>query len=241
VATGRIPINGTAAIQSTIVDAKGDLIAATGADAVARLAVGSNDQILVADSSTSTGLKWATAASGGMTLISETVASSLTSLTFSSLGSYKQLYLVWDGINHSTGSTAFGIRLNNDSTAIYPFMQWGEDNNGGTTQSLDTNYTYIGDAPNERIAFGHGATSATNSDLVRGWFRVDNYTSSSKYKFWETRYSYKQVGSVTTKSFYDQGSFLSTSAITSIDIVRITGSASFSNTTNTTIRLYGVS
>ena len=59
-ATGRIPINGTAAIQETIVDAKGDLIVGTGADAVARLAVGTNGHTLVADSSVSPqGLKWA--------------------------------------------------------------------------------------------------------------------------------------------------------------------------------------
>ena len=45
-----------------IVDAKGDIIAATAADAVARLAVGSNDQVLTADSSEATGLKWASAA-----------------------------------------------------------------------------------------------------------------------------------------------------------------------------------
>jgi pectate lyase len=62
VATGRIPINGTAAIQSTIVDAKGDLIAGTGSDAVARLGVGANDTVLTADSSEATGLKWAAAA-----------------------------------------------------------------------------------------------------------------------------------------------------------------------------------
>jgi hypothetical protein len=65
-ATGRIPINGTAAIQETIVDAKGDLIVGTGADAVARLAVGTNGHTLVADSSVSpTGLKWAAPAAGG--------------------------------------------------------------------------------------------------------------------------------------------------------------------------------
>ena len=63
-ATGRIPINGTAAIQSTIVDAKGDLIAGTGADAVSRLAVGANGTTLVADSAEATGLKWATPSSG---------------------------------------------------------------------------------------------------------------------------------------------------------------------------------
>ena len=62
-ATGRIPINGTAAIQSTIVDAKGDLIVATGADAVARLAVGTNGHTLVADSVETTGLKYTNALS----------------------------------------------------------------------------------------------------------------------------------------------------------------------------------
>lgn len=45
----------------TILDAKGDLISATAADTPARLAVGTNGQVLTADSTTSTGLKWATA------------------------------------------------------------------------------------------------------------------------------------------------------------------------------------
>lgn len=53
------------AIQNTIVDAKGDLISATAADTPARLAVGTNGQVLTADSSTATGLKWAAAAAGG--------------------------------------------------------------------------------------------------------------------------------------------------------------------------------
>jgi hypothetical protein len=46
------------AIQNSIVDAKGDLISATAADTPARLAVGSNGETLVADSSTSTGLRY---------------------------------------------------------------------------------------------------------------------------------------------------------------------------------------
>jgi hypothetical protein len=52
------------AIAKTIVDAKGDIIAATAADTVARLAVGSNNQVLTADSSTATGLKWAAVSAG---------------------------------------------------------------------------------------------------------------------------------------------------------------------------------
>jgi hypothetical protein len=46
------------AIQNTIVDAKGDLIAASASDVPARLAVGANGETLVADSSTATGLRY---------------------------------------------------------------------------------------------------------------------------------------------------------------------------------------
>ncbi len=50
----------SAADPLSILDAKGDLISATAADTPARLAVGTNGQVLTADSTTSTGLKWAT-------------------------------------------------------------------------------------------------------------------------------------------------------------------------------------
>ena len=46
------------AIQNAIVDAKGDLIAATAADTPARLAVGANNTVLVADSAEATGMRW---------------------------------------------------------------------------------------------------------------------------------------------------------------------------------------
>lgn len=45
-------------IQKDIVDVKGDIIAATAADAVSRLAAGTNTHVLTADSTTATGLIW---------------------------------------------------------------------------------------------------------------------------------------------------------------------------------------
>ena len=52
------------AIQNAIVDAKGDLIGASAADTPARLAVGTNGQVLTADSTAGTGLAWTTLTSG---------------------------------------------------------------------------------------------------------------------------------------------------------------------------------
>lgn len=50
---------------ATSYDAKGDLLAGTGADAFAKLTVGANNTVLTADSTQTTGVKWATP--GGIT------------------------------------------------------------------------------------------------------------------------------------------------------------------------------
>jgi hypothetical protein len=54
---GRIPVI-EGGIQPTIFDAKADLLTATANDTPARLAVGTQNQVLAVDSSTATGLKW---------------------------------------------------------------------------------------------------------------------------------------------------------------------------------------
>jgi hypothetical protein len=62
VASGTGPIPVVTNTVATTFDAKGDLVAGTGADTFAKLTVGANDTVLTADSTTGTGLKWATPA-----------------------------------------------------------------------------------------------------------------------------------------------------------------------------------
>jgi hypothetical protein len=110
------------AIAKTIVDAKGDIIAATAADTVARLAVGANDTVLIADSSTATGLKWAAPASGGMTLLSTTTLSGA-STTISSINQgYVNLYIFIYGMTNNTANDYLLVELFNGATALNNYV-----------------------------------------------------------------------------------------------------------------------
>ena len=60
-ATGTVALT-TTTIPTSLIDAKGDLIAGTADDTAGRLAVGTNNYVLTADAGESTGLKWAATA-----------------------------------------------------------------------------------------------------------------------------------------------------------------------------------
>ncbi len=110
------PILTTPSISN--IDAKGDLIAGTADNTIGRLAVSTNGQVLTADSTTGTGLAWATASSGGMTQIATGTLSS-TGVTMSSIaGTYKSLRLLLDNVQVNA---IVGLRLtvNSNTSSIY--------------------------------------------------------------------------------------------------------------------------
>jgi hypothetical protein len=128
----------TNAIQNAIVDAKGDLIAATAADTPARLAVGTNGQVLTADSTAATGLAWATATSGGMTLISTTALTGASVTTAAIASTYKHLYLVINDLYLTTTLGQLNMRFNSDTGSNYV---WSYIRNISTTVAGSNNPT----------------------------------------------------------------------------------------------------
>ena len=203
------------------------------ANAKTRLPIGTANQVLTVNSG-ATAPEWKTISSGGITLISEQTASSSTGIDFTSIsGDYKQLMLVWTGINHSAGSTGFSIRFNADSGSNYYtmglFLEGGSASfNGGAATSMNGS------------PFGNGVTGTGLNDRCHGIMLIDNYASTTKLKNFNLEFQYTQ-GASTNRFLNYQGVYDSTSAITEVNIVRTTGAATMSNATNTSIRLYGLS
>jgi hypothetical protein len=108
--------NAGAAINKSLVDAAGDLIYGTADNTVARLAIGTANQVLKVNSG-ATAPEWGTAPSGGMTLISTTTLTGA-SVSLSSIPStYYNLQLVVRNYKPATDNQAMRMRFNGDSNA----------------------------------------------------------------------------------------------------------------------------
>jgi hypothetical protein len=89
--------------------------------------------------------------------------------------------------------------------------------------------------------FGANASAAGKETHSYGYVLIDNPTSSTKSKSFQFNYIYFDNTAAASKSFQGSGAFYSTTAITTVDIVRLSGSDTFTNQNDTTIRLLGIS
>jgi hypothetical protein len=203
--------NASAAIAKTIVDAKGDLIAATAADTVSRLAVGTNGQVLTADSAEATGLKWITTSSGSLTTIATFTGNNTTGTwTVSSIPStYKHIMIVGQGLQNSTANLReVGFRFNGDTGANYTY---GFIRSVGGT--VDASGGVVGSSNPAAFAEIPFSTSG-NTSLLQFVVTIPNY-SGSGYKSYNGQAS---CGETSRRTYVSSGTWASTAAINSVTI-----------------------
>jgi hypothetical protein len=148
--------------------------------------------------------------------------------------------LVWNGIYHSATNTSFDIRFNSVSTSKYYVK--GYSLNGGSLGGFYTAQTDVVGASYVGIsAFGDKITGTGDPIIAAsGFLLIDNYASTTRHKPYTVQCGYYNLDA-TNRGKHGHGIWGNTAAITSIDVFRRTGTATFSNNTNTSIRLYGIS
>lgn len=221
--TGRLPST-DGGIQPTVVDAKGDLLVGVAADSISRLAVGSNDQVLTADSTTATGLKWGTISAGGMTLLSTTTLSGASTTVSSISQSYTHLLIFVYGI-----TTAVNSYATFDPNASLANAYYQRERNTGSSAwdlSTESNTTaYLWSATNNK------ENNANQSSTI--W--LYNYTGgTSQPKDFTIQTTYRDSGNTYYAQYFNRGTYFSEAAVSSI---RFQTGSTFSTGT---VKIYGV-
>jgi hypothetical protein len=196
---------------------KGDLYTFGSSDT--RIGVGANDTILTADSSTATGLKWATVASGGMTLLSTTTLSGASTTISSISQAYNELYVIVYGMTNATANNEFFCYPNAVTTGVYrEAVRSGAINTANNTGiSLGAGLDYL-------------RTSANNASVIR----ISSYASTTYYK--PLQYSTVFFASDSAfKPVMAAGGIATNSAITSLEFKALGG-----NLSTGTVLIYGV-
>ena len=167
--------------------------------------------------STASGIQWATASAGGMTLLSTTALSG-TSTTISSISqSYINLMVLFQGVGNSTGSGYFRVAFNgNTSNAQCAFK-----NSSGTAWVNGSGYFFP--MGQDAMASNYGASSG----MV-----IEDYTSTALKPVFSAGNGFSSTSQGPT---FASGSYSNSEAISSLVLTTSNG-----GTLIGTVKIYGV-
>ena len=196
VASGTGPIPVVTNTVATAYDAKGDLVVGTNADTFARLAVGTNNYVLTADSAETTGLKWAAPAGGGKVLqvvqatttTDTTIATTtptdttITATITPSSASSKVLIIINGQCRYNRTQTAIGVGgvVKRGATTIVDYEGYGlsytqvNNSSSGVATGHTMNIAYL-DSPATTSATTYKlqAQISTTADSATSTWQID--------------------------------------------------------------------
>jgi hypothetical protein len=207
-------------IAKSQLTAKGQILTATAASTPAVLSVGTNNQVLTADSAETTGLKWVTpvAAGSSFTLLNTggTALTGASTITVSGISGQEKLMVVIRSASSANANATFSIRFNSDSGSNYTHGGWIYFSQA--TYQIDN----LQDA---------GATDGTSISIMRtgaagaigsGYIFVDgcNSTGLKSYSFLGGASASGTSGNI---SYQGGGVYAGSSTISSVSIISASG------------------
>jgi hypothetical protein len=231
------PAVGGGLVADTLWDAKGDLAVASAADTGARLPVGSNGQVLTADSAQTLGMKWATpaaGAAGAWTLISTTTLAAAGPIDVTGISSsYNDLLLVLIArCAAASASDTLFLRFNGDSGSNTNYNWQQLRGNGSTASAVEV----LGFNCFQAVNFSANSAPANLFSVAE--FLIFGYASTT----WMKGVHYKsgsfagsssgQLSSINNTGFWNQ-----TAAINRVTFS--TQSSPFNFVAGSQLRIYG--
>jgi hypothetical protein len=158
-------ITQSTAINPSTITTKGDLIVGTGAGTLVRQGVGTDGQVLTADSTQADGVAWTTPGGGSnFTLLNAggTATTSGSSVTISGISGMDKLFIRFIGVSRTANYGAFYLRFNSDTSASYAQngLQFTMTSGNATVEYNNlTNQFYLG-------TMGDGAANTINGNML---------------------------------------------------------------------------
>jgi hypothetical protein len=209
-----------AQIPDSLLTTKGDIIAATGASTPARLAVGTNGQALIADSTAATGIKWGAVAAGDNWSLLNAGGTALTgaqTVTVSGISGKNKIMVLISQASSATAGITIAVRLNGDTASNY--YNYGMQNRAQSTYNIN----YLEDISGGNDAIFVGTMPNTAAGRVSGYVLLQGCNSAG-VKAFNSSGSGNSASGVGFQYGYNLGGYYdSSSTISSVSVYSYTG------------------